>query len=268
MSTTGHRAPFYQRVGIMVLAALPGILALGLYIYLTTDPANTPTGLSVLVLAALSTINPLLLVVVACLLGAYTAPRVGLRSYLLDRIGTGDPIWPRLRGDLRLAVGLGLLGAVAIVVIDAALAPFLARDLPIAATAQNPTVVDVLVFVPVRFLYGGVTEEILLRFGLMSALAFAGWYVTGRRGLGPSSIVMWVAIVVSAVLFGVGHLPALAQTVPLTPFLIARTVLLNAIVGVIFGWLYWRHSLEAAMVSHMTFHVPIVALSLVQVALS
>ncbi|MFC6976650.1 type II CAAX prenyl endopeptidase Rce1 family protein [Halomicroarcula sp. GCM10025709] len=78
---------------------------------------------------------------------------------------------------------------------------------------------------------------------------------------------MWAAIVVSAVLFGVGHLPALAQSVSLTPALIARTVLLNAVAGVLFGWLYWRRSLEAAMVAHASFHVPLVVLSLVQVAL-
>jgi membrane protease YdiL (CAAX protease family) len=47
---------------------------------------------------------------------------------------------------------------------------------------------------------------------------------------------------------------------------VARTVLLNAVVGVLFGWLYWRRSLEAAMVAHAAFHLPLVALSLAQVA--
>lgn len=78
---------------------------------------------------------------------------------------------------------------------------------------------------------------------------------------------MWTAIVVSAVLFGVGHIPALAQAVSLTPALVARTVLLNAVAGFLFGWLYWRRSLEVAMVAHASFHVPLVVLSLVQVAL-
>ncbi|ELZ32418.1 Abortive infection protein [Halogeometricum pallidum JCM 14848] len=106
----------------------------------------------------------------------------------------------------------------------------------------------------------------MLRFGLMSVLAFVGWRVTGRRTDGPRPVVMWAAILVSAILFGLGHLPALAQSVDLTPALIARTVLLNAVAGILFGWLYWRRSLEAAMVAHASFHVPLVALSLVQVA--
>ena len=76
---------------------------------------------------------------------------------------------------------------------------------------------------------------------------------------------MWTAIVISAVLFGVGHLPALAQAVALTPALIARTVLLNAIAGILFGWLYWQRSLETAMIAHASFHVPLLMLSFVQV---
>jgi hypothetical protein len=42
--------------------------------------------------------------------------------------------------------------------------------------------------------------------------------------------------------------------VALTPALIAWTVLIDAVAGVRFDWLYWRHSLEAAMASHPSFH--------------
>ncbi|MFC6940745.1 CPBP family intramembrane glutamic endopeptidase [Salinirubellus sp. GCM10025818] len=268
MPATVRGASFGRRVGATLLAGIPGVLALVGYIYLTTPTAAVPAGLSLPLFAALSGINPLLLLSVACLLGAYTAPRAGLRSYLLDRVATGEAVWPRLRADVGLAVGLGVLGAVSIVVLDTVLAPFVAQDLPQSAIGgARPTVVDVLAYAPVRFLYGGVTEELMLRFGLMSALVFGGWHVTGRPGEGPRPGVVWAAILISAVLFGVGHLPALAQSVDLTPALIARTVLLNALVGVVFGWLYWRRSLEAAMVAHTTFHVPLVVLSLVQVAL-
>ncbi len=252
----------------MLLAGIPGILALMGYIYLTTPSTAVPAGLSLPLLAVSSGLNSLLILVVACLLGTYAAPTVGLRSYLNDRAGTGDGIWPRLRPEVSLAVSFGALGGILVLLLDVALAPFVAQDLPQSAIgATDPTVANVLAYAPVRFLYGGITEELLLRFGLMSTLAFVGWYVTGRRSDGPGPGVMWAAIVIAAVLFGIGHLPALAQSVSLTPALVARTVLLNAIAGVIFGWLYWQRSLEAAMVGHATFHVPLVVLSLVQVAL-
>ena len=72
------------------------------------------------------------------------------------------------------------------------------------------------------------------------------------------------AIILAALLFGVGHLPATALIVPLTPVVIARAIVLNGIGGLLFGWLYWRRSLEAAMIAHATFHVvaTIVALAI------
>jgi hypothetical protein len=43
--------------------------------------------------------------------------------------------------------------------------------------------------------------------------------------------------------------------VELTPLIIFRTILLNALGGTLFGWLYWRHNLETAMVAHAAAYV-------------
>ena len=259
---------FRVRFGITLLAGLPGIVALVGYVFLASPPESVPPGLSRATLALLSGVTPLLLLAVACLIGAYAAPRAGLRSHLLDRADGAIGALGRLRPEVGLAVAVGIVGSLLVIALDVALAPLVARDLPRSAIgAARPTVADVLAYAPVRFFYGGITEELLLRFGLMSALALGGWALVGRRGETPGPRIMWAAIGVSAVLFGVGHLPALAGSVGLTPALVARTVLLNAVAGVAFGWLYWRRSLEAAMVAHAAFHVPLVALSLVQVAL-
>jgi membrane protease YdiL (CAAX protease family) len=77
---------------------------------------------------------------------------------------------------------------------------------------------------------------------------------------------MWAAIAVSALLFGTGHLGAAGALVPLTFAVIVRTVLLNALAGVVFGYLFWRRSLEAAMVAHASAHVAMTLLSLVVAA--
>jgi len=45
-----------------------------------------------------------------------------------------------------------------------------------------------------------------------------------------------------------------ASTFDLTIALIIRTVLLNAIVGVALGWLFWQRSLETAMVARRLSH--------------
>ncbi len=66
---------------------------------------------------------------------------------------------------------------------------------------------------------------------------------------------VWAAIILAAVLFGLGHLPALAGMVTLTPLIVFRTVLLNALGGLLFGWLFWRRNLETAIVAHAAGHV-------------
>jgi membrane protease YdiL (CAAX protease family) len=65
----------------------------------------------------------------------------------------------------------------------------------------------------------------------------------------PSGV-FWAANVVTAVLFGLGHLPATAALAPLTAVLVVRAVVLNGLAGLLFGWLYRRYGLEWAMVSH------------------
>ncbi|MFC6734344.1 hypothetical protein [Haladaptatus sp. DYSN1] len=130
MVTPAHESPLRRRFGVTLLAGLPGILALAGYIYLTTPQSAIPAGLSRPLLAVLSGVNSLLFLAVACLVGAFAAPRVGLRSYLVDRAGTGDRIWPRLRDEVRLAVSVGILGGLLVLVLDVALAPFVAQDIP------------------------------------------------------------------------------------------------------------------------------------------
>ena len=42
---------------------------------------------------------------------------------------------------------------------------------------------------------------------------------------------------------------------PLTTTLVFRALVLNGIAGTVFGYLYWRHGLEAAMIGHMSAHM-------------
>jgi hypothetical protein len=55
---------------------------------------------------------------------------------------------------------------------------------------------------------------------------------------------------VTAVLFGLGHLPATAALAPLSGALVVRAVVLNGTAGLVFGSLYRRYGLEWAMTSH------------------
>jgi hypothetical protein len=203
------------------------------------------------VLAALALLNPLILLAFAVALGTLLAQRVGLRSLVAEKVRTGTPIWPQLRPAIPMAFGLGLGFMLVTAVLDRLINPFanaeMIGELP---TAGNPFMQLVL-----GLLYGGITEELLLRWGLMSLFVWLGWRVFQRGAGAPHPAIVWTAIILAAILFGVGHLPAMASIVVLTPLIIVRTILLNALGGIVFGWLFWRDNLETAMVCHAAFHV-------------
>jgi membrane protease YdiL (CAAX protease family) len=104
-------------------------------------------------------------------------------------------------------------------------------------------------------LYGGITEEVMLRWGMMTFIVWVIWRRFQKGRPHPSAGAVWAAILLAAVLFGIGHLPATAAFAPLDGMLVVRTVALNALGGVLFGWLFWRRHLEAAMVAHASAHV-------------
>ena len=76
-----------------------------------------------------------------------------------------------------------------------------------------------------------------------------------RRSGVPRTVYVWLAIVASALLFGAGHLPAAAALVGrLSVDVVVFVVGVNTAFGVLFGYLFWRHGLETAMIAHGTAH--------------
>ncbi len=98
--------------------------------------------------------------------------------------------------------------------------------------------------------YGGTSEEILMRLFLMSFLVWLGTKIF-KKSEPPKTIII-ISIIITAIIFGLGHLPITAALTTLTPLIITRAVILNGVGGVIFGWLYWKKGLEAAMIAHFT----------------
>jgi membrane protease YdiL (CAAX protease family) len=201
-----------------------------------------------LALRALLLVNPLLLVTVAAAIGATVAHRVGLRSALA---GERDA-----RPDVRGALVAGALLAAAITAADAAFADRLGPGWrEVAARAAQAPLWPAL---PIGALYGGLAEEVIVRWGLMSLVA---WGATRAMRRGPAaegglaSDVAWLSVLVAAAAFAAGHLPALAAIVEPTGPIVARTLGLNLLAGVVYGWLFWRRGLETAMLAHAATHV-------------
>lgn len=237
-----------------------GIAALMLTI-LVLDPSYADQadqlGVSLELLAITTGIQSVVMLAVSVLVGLYFAPRLGFQSHVVDRVATGTAILSNIRSELGPAVGGGIaVGAV--LVVSNWLAP------TVSGSAPEMTVELLLQSVPLRLLYGGITEELLIRWGVMTIVVFALWKLTGQRSDEPSSRIVWISIVVAAILFGVLHLPAAISVYgPLTVAIVGFIVGLNAVGGVVFGWLFWQQSLEAAIIAHALAHVVAVSLWLV-----
>ena len=193
-------------------------------------------------------LNPLLLLTAMAAIGAVCSPRAGLRSAL-----AGDAL---ARLDARAALAVGASLAVVIAMVDAALAPWLGATWQqvVAETEAAPWLPALLLGV----LYGGITEEVVMRWGLMGLVAWSVMALQRRAGGGAgraSALAAWTGIVVAAAVFAAGHLPALAQSVELSGPVVARTLGLNLLAGIAYGWLFWRRSLETAMLAHATTHL-------------
>lgn len=188
---------------------------------------------------ALLAVQPAILTMVCVALGAFAAPRVGLGAPGLAAMLGGDSPWAIWRAALG-PVGLVAVGSAAVIAVYGALtAPLLAE-----ADAQDVPLVS-------RLFYGGVTEEIMVRWGLMSLLV---WFA--MLAFGPGNLPFWIGIVLAALLFAAGHLPLLYALIAAPPVTLVAGVLIgNTLVGLGFGWLYWRHGLEAAMAAHAGAHL-------------
>jgi hypothetical protein len=185
--------------------------------------------------------------------GVFLAPRVQLQAPGLAAIAHKTAIDPRTLQNQFLAGAIGGLCSAVIALgwfflLQSALpADFLAA----ADTLKLPIIT--------RILRGGITEEILMRWGLMTVLVWLPWRVLPRRNGQPQPRYYWFALSLAAVIFGVLHLPiAFLLSPEITTALVVYVIGANAIVGAIAGYLYWKIGLEAAMIAHALFHVFVV----------
>jgi hypothetical protein len=133
--------------------------------------------------------------------------------------------------------------------------PYLTADFVSRAEAFNK-----LMPAATRFLYGGLTEEVLLRWGVMTLLVWMQWRLLQKGEGVPKSVFVIIGIFVSAIVFGIGHLPiASALSGGLTFPLVAYVITANSIFGIFGGYLYWKKGFESAIIAHMITHVVLIS---------
>jgi len=203
-------------------------------------------------LIALQIVQSAILFAIIIFAGMFFASRVGLKTPILDSITRSESVSDKVRAILPISIGLGVIASLLIIGLDVwAFQPALLKELGDSANALNLQNAQPAAWKGfLASFYGGIAEELLLRLFLMSLLAWLGRFVSKTQEGKPTSAVFWISNILTAIIFGLGHLPATALLIPLTPLVITRAIVLNGLAGVAFGWLYWKRGLEAAMISH------------------
>ncbi|WP_367353885.1 CPBP family intramembrane glutamic endopeptidase [Agrobacterium pusense] len=232
-----------KRWHILLIIGLIGVASLLLAAFEQIIPGQQVS----MAMRLLILLQPAVLTVASVATGQALAAKIGLHAPLIDSWLTGGDPRAVLRKQVPPALAAGVAVAIVMIVYSSAILP-LVTD---AATMANMTRFDIPL--ATRLLYGGVTEELLTRWGMMSFFAWILWRSTG--GGQVRAFIMWAAIVIAAALFAAGHLPFLFTIAAQPrPALVLAVLTGNFIPGLIFGWLFWRRGLEAAILSHGFAH--------------
>ncbi len=239
---------------ILWLAGLTGVLSfllVDLDALIKILPAATGIPTITLALKLLSLIQPAVILSVAVLVGVVLASKVGLSSPVAEAAASGGNLASALKPQIIPGIVGGLAGGVSLVLIALVLKPFLSPEV-VARIGEFGKILPL----PTRLLYGGITEELLLRWGLMTLLVWAAWRLFQKGQDRPKPAFFVGAILVSSLVFAIGHLPVAFMLFPEpTLALILFVIVGNSAFGLIAGYLYWKKGLESAMIAHALAHV-------------
>lgn len=225
-------------------AALAGAVALVPYTLRLVRASPRQPKVSARTIALASLAQNAVLFAIVVFVGLAASHAVGLGGPDVASFVGGRPVARELEGTLALAGAAGAGAGLFLTAADLVLLPRLPALLDLARKSslwENFA----------ASFYGGVNEELLTRLLGVSGTAWLlsqGW----RQGPPPTVVSFWLAIVMMAVIFAVGHLPATkAVAGKITPLILTRTLALNGPIAVLCGWLFWRHGIEAAIVAHL-----------------
>jgi hypothetical protein len=179
-------------------------------------------------------------------------------SFLMILLGLGlgrslGLVWPplvgwdsgtergrRVRNTLILATALGVLSAAVIVGLSYGMQGSMKSKVAIKLPSWWASILGSV--------GAGIREEVWLRLGVMTFFVWIGAKLARQRV--PGATIVWLANLTACLLFGAIHLPQAFAFMGSSTALVAFVLIGNGVPGLIFGWLYWRKGLVAAMVCH------------------
>jgi len=250
----------YKQILILWFLGLLGVISVLPVIPQMIAMQNQPIPISIFQVQAIAFVQSGVLILIAVILGSTFASQVNLSAPVLEAILKRQPALTKLKPQIIPALLGGILGGVFIILFSLKFQALLPPEFLLAAKKMT---------IPwyARIFYGGIAEELLIRWGLMSFLVWLFFRSFQNNASNIKPVIYVSAIVVSALVFGLGHLPmAYALSSVVTLPLIVYILVGNAVFGFVAGGLYWKYGLECAIVSHMLAHITMVILEPILIA--
>jgi hypothetical protein len=196
-------------------------------------PAGTPLRFSMTTLIVIQISSSVIFAAIFAAAGAILAPRIGFRACLADVSMKNWAFWVILKRPFFYGASIGFAGAV-------------------IACLVSPDFIDYLNRYPfLTRLLGGLTEEVIVRWGFMTTITWALWRIF-QHGTGiPKESLIWFGVFLSQILFAAGHIPNLINFGITNPI---RPVMTIFFISLPWGWLFWKYGLESAFIAHASFH--------------
>ena len=186
-----------------------------------------------------------LMLALAVLIGVTLGQRVGLGTPLIKTALHGRSALRGLRFLSLPALAGGIIGAAWLVTL-------------VMFWPESLSVVDPVYSLPLlpKLLYGGITDELLLRFGGMSLVMWLLWRFFGQGQRRPGWVLGGAAVVITAVLAGtVPVYLAWSLIATLPSAVLAQLLLCEIVYGLLAGVLFWRYGLEVAILAHVVTYL-------------
>jgi len=168
-----------------------------------------------------------------------------------------SPFWEHFQTQIYFGVLAGWILGIAMTLIDSTFFTAWSAQIPVEVyeSLQEDTVPLLT-----HILYGGITEELMFRFGAMALIIWVLWYLLQKKKKDREVSPHIMGFSILAVAFGVGYLRlgmGADTFVLLSPLVIMRAIFLDLITGAAYGLLYWHRGLESAIIAHMCTHATI-----------
>lgn len=230
---------------VTLVAQYPVLLAQAeLYI----ETMGEVIGYTVTQFVTVAILQPLLLGIFAIYGGHRFSERVQLRS-LLNEMVEGPTEIDRDKYTLKESIPVIIIFAVAFGLMNLTFDVVFQNVLPefFQPSFSIPTVRQIIS----NILYQGIGQEILLRWGIMTTLI----YIISSRGRDLNRWVYIVGIIFTALLYAFAHNNSFSSETEFNFILLIRTLLLNGLPGISFGWLYYKFHFEAAVLAHVMMNI-------------